>query len=201
MTLNHSLVSDYNAPIFTLKSPDSLILSVCGADSPQRGAVLRVVEALDGSQEQRQRVRRVAADQRDDDPGSEERRLGAPALLGEIPPTRARQENEQQGGQQRGDPGHGRGQGLVGERGGGGQRDREKRLGGCNELRVPLLCYADSGQMAEGLTELKGRSGLVKGELGVPDRESQTGNNASITLFALLSEIRLHLITSGLALY
>lgn len=51
---------------------------------------------------------RVAADQRDDDPGSEERRLGAPALLGEIPPAQPRQENTQQGRQQRADPVHGK---------------------------------------------------------------------------------------------
>lgn len=55
-------------------------------------------------------MRRVAAHQRDDDPGSEERRLGAPALLREVSPTRARQENAQQGRQQRGDPEHGRGE-------------------------------------------------------------------------------------------
>lgn len=76
--------------------------------SPQRNAVLRVVQALDGSEEKRQRVRRVAAHQRDDHPGSKERGLGAPALLGEIPLAQARQENEQQGRQQRCDPVHGR---------------------------------------------------------------------------------------------
>lgn len=100
-------------------------------------------------------MRRVAADQRDDDPRSEQRGLGAPALLGEISPARARQEDEQQGRQQRGDPGHGRGERLASD-----AADREGH-GGRRNLRVPLLCYADSGYMAEELAELKGRSGLV----------------------------------------
>lgn len=104
-------------------------------------------------------MRRVAADQRDDDPRSEERRLGAPALLGEISPARARQENEQQGGQQRGDPGHGRGEKLSGD-----AADREGH-GGCTRMRVPLLCFADSGYMAqEPLAELKGQV-RVKGNV------------------------------------
>lgn len=103
-------------------------------------------------------MRRVAADQRDDDPRSEERRLGAPALLGEISPARARQENEQQGGQQRGDPGHGRGEKL-----GGDAADREGHRG-CTRLRVPLLCFADSGYMAQELAELKGQD-RVKGNV------------------------------------
>lgn len=100
-------------------------------------------------------MRRIAADQRDDDPRSEEWRLGAPVLLGEISPARARQENEQQGRQQRGDPEHGRGEKLAGD-----AADRE-RHGGCEKLRVPLLCYADNGYMAEERDELKGRSELV----------------------------------------
>lgn len=100
-------------------------------------------------------MRRVAADQRDDDPRSEELRLGAPALLGEISPARAQQEDVQQGKQQRGDPEHGRGEKLAVD-----AAYREGH-GGCRKLRVPLFCYADRVYMAEELTQLKGRSGLV----------------------------------------
>lgn len=86
-------------------------------------------------------MRTVAADQRDDHPRSEERRLRAPALLGEVSPARAQQENEQQGRQQRADPEHGRG---GGEQLAGDAADREGN-GGCGQQRLPLLCYADRG--------------------------------------------------------
>lgn len=57
-------------------------------------------------------MRRVAADQCDDDPRSEERRLRAPALLGEISPARGQQKKGQQDKQKRSDPEHGRGEKL-----------------------------------------------------------------------------------------
>lgn len=89
-------------------------------------------------------MRRVAADQRDDDPGSEKRRLGAPALLREISPARAWQEKAQQGRQQRSDPGHGRGDEL-----GGDAADREgRRRCRCAGSRGCVVFYADSEYMA-----------------------------------------------------
>lgn len=54
-------------------------------------------------------MRRVPTDKSDDDPGSKKPRLVAPPLLGEISLIQARQENEQQGGQQQGVPQHGNG--------------------------------------------------------------------------------------------
>lgn len=112
--------------------------------------MLRIIEALNSSQEQRKGVRRVAADQRDGDPRSEERRLGAPVLLGEISPARGQQKKGQQDKQKRGDPEHGRGEEL------GGDEAHRVENGGCRKARLPLLCYADTGYMAEALAHLKG---------------------------------------------
>lgn len=95
-------------------------------------------------------MRRVAADQCDDDPRSEERRLGAPALLGEISPARGQQKKGQQDKQKRGDPEHGRGEEL------GGDEVHRVGNGGCRKATRPLLCYADTGYMAEALAQLKG---------------------------------------------
>lgn len=95
-------------------------------------------------------MRRVAADQCDDDPRSEERRLGAPALLGEVSPARGQQKKGRQDKQKRVDPVHGRGEKL------GGDEAHRVGSGGCREVRIPLLCYADTGYMAEALAELKG---------------------------------------------
>lgn len=69
-------------------------------------------------------MRRVAADQCDDDPRSEERRLGAPALLGEISPARGQQKKGQQDKQKRGDPEHGKGEELGGDE----VQSRERRM-------------------------------------------------------------------------
>lgn len=95
-------------------------------------------------------MRRVAADQCDDDPRSEERRLRAPALLGEISPARGQQKKGQQDKQKRGDTEHGRGEELGG--------DEVHRVGTADaeKARIPLLCYADTGYMAEALAKLKG---------------------------------------------
>lgn len=52
---------------------------------------------------------RVSANEGEEDPRSEERRLGAPALLREVSPSRtgAGEEQEEQGGGEAGEPGHG----------------------------------------------------------------------------------------------
>lgn len=119
-------------------------------NSPKRNAILRIIEALNSSEEQRQRVRRVAADQCDDDPRSEERRLGAPALLVEISPARGQQKKGQQDKQKRGDPEHGRGQEL------GGDAVHRVRNGGCRKARPCCWVVPDTGYMAEALAQLKG---------------------------------------------
>lgn len=69
---------------------------------PQSHTVLGIVEALNGTEEIRQRVLGVSADEGEEDPGSEERRLGAPALLRKISPGRnaAGQEQEERGGRE-----------------------------------------------------------------------------------------------------
>uniref|UniRef100_A0A4W6FQY6 Uncharacterized protein n=1 Tax=Lates calcarifer TaxID=8187 RepID=A0A4W6FQY6_LATCA len=56
-----------------------------------------IVEALNGTEEIRQRVFGVSADEGEEDPGSEKRGLGAPALLRKISPgwTAAGQEQEE----------------------------------------------------------------------------------------------------------
>lgn len=96
-------------------------------------------------------MRRVAADECDDDPRSEERRLGAPALLGEVSPARGQQKKGRQDKQKRVDPVHGRGEKL------GGDEAHRVGNGGCSrKVRILLLCYADTGYMAEALVELKG---------------------------------------------
>lgn len=50
----------------------------------------------------------VPADEGEENPGGEERRLGVPALLGEISPSRTAggQEQEEQGGGEAGEPEH-----------------------------------------------------------------------------------------------
>lgn len=71
-------------------------------NSPESHAVFGVVEALNSPQEVRQRVLRVPADQRNMNPRSEERRLGAPALLREISAggaVAAQQQEERHGGE------------------------------------------------------------------------------------------------------
>lgn len=97
---------------------------------------------------------RVAADQRDDNPGSEERGLGAPALLGEISAVRNRQQNVEQGRQQRGDPEHGRGDSNSPET----WRTEMKTHGKDAERRNG---YADMEYMAVWLSELKGKGWAV----------------------------------------
>lgn len=56
---------------------------------PKRNAFLRVVQALDGSEDVRQGMGRVPADESNDDPRSQQRRLGTPALFGEVTENRA----------------------------------------------------------------------------------------------------------------
>lgn len=56
-------------------------------------------------------------------------------------------------------------------------------------LRLPLLCYADSGYTAEEAAELKGTSGLVEGKRSVAKINSVThthNNCASCRLFKLI---------------
>lgn len=68
---------------------------------PESHPLFRVVEALDSAQEIGQGVLRVSADERNENPGSEERRLGAPALLRKVSPGRSAavgQEQEEQRG-------------------------------------------------------------------------------------------------------
>lgn len=70
---------------------------------PHSHSLLGVIETLDCAEEIRQRVLRVAANEREEDPRSEQRRLGVPALLGEICPdwsAAGRQEQEQGSGEE-----------------------------------------------------------------------------------------------------
>lgn len=126
--------------------------------SPKRNAVLRVIEALNSSEEQRQRVRRVAADQCDDDPRSEERRLGAPALLGEISPARGQQKKGQQDKQKRADRVHGRGEKLGGDE----AQIRERRMQNSENPAVVLCRHWLHG----------GVSGSIKGVGSFPHQSS-----------------------------
>lgn len=74
-------------------------------DPPHRHPLLGVVEPLDGAQEIRQRGLRVPADESEEDPRSQQRRLGVPAFLGEISPdwrAAGRQQQQQQGGPEEG---------------------------------------------------------------------------------------------------
>lgn len=76
---------------------------------PQSHAVFRIVEALNGTEEIRQRVLGVSADEGEENPRSEKRRLGAPALLRKISPgrTAAGLQQEEQGGGEAGGSVHG----------------------------------------------------------------------------------------------
>lgn len=75
---------------------------------PQSHTLLGIVEALDSTEEIRQRVLRVPADEREEDPRSEERGLGAPALLRKVCPSRsaAGQQQDKQGGGEAGERVH-----------------------------------------------------------------------------------------------
>lgn len=75
--------------------------------SPHCDAVLGVVQALDGAEDMRERVLRVAAHQREQHARSQQGRLGVPALLREIPQTQAEHEQRRGGGEQQRVPVHG----------------------------------------------------------------------------------------------
>lgn len=70
---------------------------------PYSHTVLWIVKTVDGAEEIRQRVLGVAANECKEDPRSEQRRLGVPALLREISPDRnaaGRQQEEQDNGEE-----------------------------------------------------------------------------------------------------
>lgn len=75
--------------------------------SPHSDAVLGVVKAVDGSEDMRERVLRVAAHQRKQHAWSHQRRLGVPAFLREITPTQGENEQRRGGGEQQRAPVHG----------------------------------------------------------------------------------------------
>lgn len=75
--------------------------------SPHSHAVLGVAEALDGAEDMRERVLGVPAHQREQHARSQQGRLGAPALLREIPRPGPEYQQRRGGGQQQRDPGHG----------------------------------------------------------------------------------------------
>lgn len=89
--------------------PNSLQhLTLPSNNLPQCHTVLRVVEALNSTQEIRQWVLGVSANEGKKNPGCEEWRFGVPALLRKISPDRtaAGQEQEEQGVVEASEPGH-----------------------------------------------------------------------------------------------
>lgn len=75
---------------------------------PYSHTLLGIVKTVDGAEEIRQRVLGVAANECEEDPRSEQRRLGVPALLREISPDRnaAGRQQEEQGNGEEGRPTH-----------------------------------------------------------------------------------------------
>lgn len=58
-------------------------------DLPECNAVLRIIQALNGSEEIRQGVGRISADESNNDPRSQKRRFRTPALFGKVAENRA----------------------------------------------------------------------------------------------------------------
>lgn len=58
-------------------------------DLPECKTVLRIIQALNVSQEMRQGMGRISADESNDDPRSQKRRLRTPALFGKVTENRA----------------------------------------------------------------------------------------------------------------